>query len=44
MRHKDFYVKNPHTNYGNKIKIKKTTRFKTTNLNPQYEIKFDRFT
>ena len=34
MRHKDFYAKNLHTNYGNK----KTIRFKTANLNPLYEI------
>ena len=46
MRHKDLYVEKPHTNHGNKKKTKKkkNTRFKTTNLNPQYEIKFDRFT
>ena len=40
MRHKDFYVENLNTNCGHK----KTTRFKTANLNPLYEIKLHKFT
>ena len=35
-----FYVENPHTNCGDK----KTTRSKTININPLYEIKLHRFT
>ena len=41
MRHKDFYVENPHTDCGDK---KKTMKFKTANLNPLYEIKLYKFT
>ena len=40
MRHKEFYVENPHGNYGDK----KTMKSKTPNLNPLYEIKLHRFT
>ena len=40
MRHKYFYVENPHTNCGDK----KTKRSKTTNLNLLYEIKLHKFT
>lgn len=43
MRHKDFYVENSHTNYGDKKK-KKTMKSKTINLNRLYEIKLHGFT
>ena len=40
MKHKDFYVKNPHTN----CEYKKPWGLRHTNLNPLYEIKLHRFT
>ena len=33
---RDFYMENPHTNYGDK---KKSWDLRPTNLNPLYEIK-----
>ena len=40
MRHKIFYMENPHTNHGDK----KPWGLRRTNLNPLFEIKLHRFT
>ena len=40
MRHRNFYVENPHTNYGDK----KIMKSKVANLNTPYEIKLHRCT
>ena len=40
MNRHEIYVKNPHTNYGDK----KLRSLKPTNLNPLYEIKLHRLT